>query len=61
MSQRVVKSMERSLPWQADIRLYTEEILLNILWGCIYRWHKLITLHDIETQNTRWVTPPVNT
>jgi len=53
MSQKLIISMERSLPWEAEIRSYTQDILLNEhIAGCIYRLKKHITLDGIETQKT---------
>jgi hypothetical protein len=55
MSQKMIISMERSLPWEAEIRSYTQNILLNeysYITGCMYRRKKHITLDGIENQNT---------
>jgi hypothetical protein len=53
MSQKIIISMERSLPWEAEIRSYTQDILSNeYITGCMYRRKKHITLDGIETQNT---------
>jgi hypothetical protein len=41
--------MKRSLPWEAEIRSYTQDILLNEhIMGCIYSPKKHITLDGIK-------------